>query len=67
MTRLYLLFHKDLAGCFETGALSRAMIEAVHGQRYVLFGDGIEAHLVGEELADDGLQVGHARKAKQTL
>jgi hypothetical protein len=33
------------------------MVEAVQGKTYVLFGDGIETHLLGEDLADEAVHV----------
>ena len=42
---------------FESEAFSGAMVEVVHGEGDILLGDGIEGHLLGEELADEAVHV----------
>ena len=43
--------------CSEAEAFSWAMIEAVHGERDVFTDDGIEAQLLGGELANEPVHV----------
>lgn len=43
--------------CFEAEALSGSMVEVMHGDRDVLFGNGIEAHFLWEEFADEAVHV----------
>ena len=44
-------------GCFEAEAFSWSVIEAVGHEGDVLFGDIVERHLLGEELADEPVHV----------
>lgn len=44
-------------GCFEAEAFSWSVIEAVHGEGDVLGSDGVETHLLREELADQAIHV----------
>ena len=44
-------------GCFEAEAFSGAVVETVHGELDVCAGDGLEAHLLREELADEPVHV----------
>ena len=51
------LLHEDLVRCFEAETFSGAMVEAVHGEGNVPFGDRIETRVLGEELADEVILV----------
>ena len=56
MTGVY-LFHEDLVGCFVAEAFSGTMVEAMHGKRDVLGGDGVERGFLRKELPDKSVHV----------
>ena len=56
ITRVWLL-HKDLVGHFEAEAFSGVVIESMHGEGNLTWGDGIEAQVPRKELSDYAVHV----------
>ena len=48
---------QDLVRCFEAEAFSGTVIEAMHGEGKLIMGNGIEVHLLREELANQAVHI----------